>query len=239
KVEWRKGKPKLAEAAGPIFPDAAVAAASGAGVSTPAEDTATRRIREIHHALRYGASAFLAAIGPDRVVIGVSGGVDSDVAAAFYRDILPPQNLMLVNMPSRFNSGTTRNLSKVLAENLGCLYAEIDIKASLAVTKSQLDGLEIRSPNGSLRASISMAGFVMENVQARDRSSRLLAALAASFGGVFTCNANKAELTVGYSTLYGDLGGYLALLGDLWKSEVYALGRYLNAEVFRREVIPE
>jgi len=75
-------------------------------------------------------------------------------------------------------------------------------------------------------------------VQARDRSSRLLAALAAAFGGVFTCNANKAEATVGYTTLYGDLAGYLAALADLWKGEVYALGRYLNAAVFQREVIP-
>jgi NAD+ synthase (glutamine-hydrolysing) len=79
----------------------------------------------------------------------------------------------------------------------------------------------------------------MENVQARDRSSRILAALSASFGAVFACNANKAEMTVGYSTLYGDLGGFLALLGDLWKSEVYALGRYLNDTVFGRPVIPE
>jgi NAD+ synthase (glutamine-hydrolysing) len=79
----------------------------------------------------------------------------------------------------------------------------------------------------------------MENVQARDRSSRILAALAASFAGVFACNANKAELTVGYSTLYGDLGGFLALLGDLWKSEVYALGRYLNDSVFQKAAIPE
>jgi len=102
-----------------------------------------------------------------------------------------------------------------------------------------LDGAQIASLDGAHSAPISLAGFVMENVQARDRSSRILAALAAAFGGVFTCNANKAELTVGYSTLYGDLGGFLALIGDLWKGEVYALGRYLNDEVFGREAIPE
>jgi len=67
---------------------------------------------------------------------------------------------------------------------------------------------------------------------------RLMVALAAAFGGVFTCNANKAEATVGYTTLYGDLAGYLAALADLWKGEVYALGRYLNEAVFQREVIP-
>lgn len=203
------------------------------------ETQAERHIREIHQALRFGTKAFLESIGQDRVVIGVSGGIDSAVAAALYREILPPQNLLLVNMPSRYNSGTTRNLSKELAANLGCLYTEISIEDSVAVTRAQLDGLEIRSPDGERFAAISLAGFVMENVQARDRSSRILAALAASFAGVFTCNANKAELTVGYSTLYGDLGGFLALLGDLWKSEVYALGRHLNKTVFRRAAIPE
>ncbi|MDB5048042.1 MAG: nadE [Fibrobacteres bacterium] len=225
-VEWRGGKADIA------------AGSSGAGAEAPG-NPAKRRIAEIHQALRYGAQSFLASMGQDRVVIGVSGGIDSAVAAALYREFLPPQNLLLVNMPSRFNSNTTRNLAKELAANLGCLYTEISIEESLAVTKAQLDGLEITSTDGERFAAISLAGFVMENVQARDRSSRILAALSASFGGVFTCNANKAELTVGYSTLYGDLGGYLALLGDLWKSEVYALGRHLNEEVFRREVIPE
>jgi NAD+ synthase (glutamine-hydrolysing) len=226
-VTWRGGTADIGAAA-----DRAEAAAL-AGRLAPVP------MAEIHQALSYGARAFLASIGQDRIVIGVSGGIDSAVAAALYAEFIPPQNLLLVNMPSRFNSGTTRNLAKELASNLGCLYAEIGIEASLAVTKGQLDGLEITSPDGSRFAAISLAGFVLENVQARDRSSRILAALAASFAGVFTCNANKAELTVGYSTLYGDLGGFLALLGDLWKGQVYALGRHLNENVFRREVIPE
>lgn len=225
-VEWRAGKADIAPLPAPASVDAEA-------------EPAKRRIGEIHQALRYGVQAFLASIGQDRVVIGVSGGIDSAVAAALYGEILSPRNLLLVNMPSRFNSNTTRNLAKELAANLGCLYTEIGIEDSMAVTKAQLDGLEITSVDGERFAAVSLAGFVMENVQARDRSSRILAALAASFGGVFTCNANKAELTVGYSTLYGDLGGYLVLLGDLWKSEVYALGRHLNEEVFRREVIPE
>ncbi len=232
-VEWRHGKADIASAG-------TLSAAGGPGPKDrlPA-DAAKKRIGEIHQALKYGVQSFLASMGQDRVVIGVSGGIDSAVTAALYREILPPQNLLLVNMPSRFNSGTTRGLAKELAINLGCLYAEIGIEDSVAVTKAQLDGLEITSPDGSRFAAISLAGFVMENVQARDRSSRILAALAASFAGVFTCNANKAELTVGYSTLYGDLGGYLVLLGDLWKSEVYALGRHLNEEVYGREAIPE
>ena len=61
----------------------------------------------------------------------------------------------------------------------------------------------------------------------------------AAFGGAFTCNANKTELTVGYTTLYGDQGGFLAALADLWKHQVYALGRYLNAEIYSSPVIPQ
>ncbi|MBW8887247.1 MAG: NAD(+) synthase [Fibrobacteres bacterium] len=211
----------------------------GSPGTTGAANGTARAIREIHQALRFGAREFLDSIGTDRVVIGVSGGIDSAVAAALYREFLPPQNILLANMPSRYNSATTRDLSRRLAENLGCLYAELPIEDSVNLTQAQLDGAQIASLDGAHSAPISLAGFVMENVQARDRSSRILAALAAAFGGVFTCNANKAELTVGYSTLYGDLGGFLALIGDLWKGEVYALGRYLNDEVFGREAIPE
>lgn len=240
RLEWRGGKADLAAApAGAASTHDAPVKAGSVKDGGRNETHAERHIREIHQALRFGTKAFLDSIGQDRVVIGISGGIDSAVAAALYREILPPQNLLLVNMPSRFNSGTTKNLSKELAANLGCLYAEISIEDSVAVTRAQLDGLEIRSPDGEGFAAISLAGFVMENVQARDRSSRILAALAASFAGVFTCNANKAELTVGYSTLYGDLGGFLALLGDLWKSEVYALGRHLNKTVFKSAAIPE
>lgn len=64
-----------------------------------------------------------------------------------------------------------------------------------------------------------------ENMQARDRSSRILAALSAAFGGIFTCNANKTETTVGYGTLYGDLAGAFAATADLWKYQIYDLGR--------------
>jgi NAD+ synthase (glutamine-hydrolysing) len=67
----------------------------------------------------------------------------------------------------------------------------------------------------------------------------LLAGVAAAFGGVFSCNTNKAEMTIGYGTLYGDIAGHLCVLGDLWKSDVYEVGRWLNDQVYRREVIPE
>ena len=86
---------------------------------------------------------------------------------------------------------------------------------------------------------LQLTSFIEENIQARDRSSRILAAAAAAFGGVFTCNANKAESAVGYATLYGDSAGFLAATADLWKHQVYDLARYLNTAVFKREVVPQ
>ena len=193
---------------------------------------------QIFRALQFGIKNMMTELRCDRVVIGSSGGIDSAVSAAIYSTFLAPENLLLVNMPSRFNSPTTKGASALLAKNLGCLYAEISIQESVDLTQKQMGRLEISDANGKLRKKLELTDFHLENVQARDRSSRVLSALASSFGGVFTCNANKAEMTVGYSTLYGDLGGYLAALGDLWKHQVYELGRYMNEEVFRREVIP-
>jgi NAD+ synthase (glutamine-hydrolysing) len=193
---------------------------------------------EVHRAIRYGAEKFLDSTGLRRVVIGVSGGIDSAVAAALFAEFLRPDQLLLVNMPSRFNSRTTRDLAKALAGNIGCLYAEFSIEDSLKLTLGQIGDWEASSLDGTVRTRLRLEGAAFENAQARDRGGRLLAGLAASFGGVISCNINKAELVPGFGTLYGDIAGFLAPLGDLWKHEVYALGRYLNETIHGREVIP-
>ena len=131
-------------------------------------------------------------------------------------------------MPSVFNSATTKNLSERLAKNLGCKYFVVPIQESVDFTVKQLEGV-----------GLEISNFVKENIQARDRSGRILAAVAASVGGVFTCNANKAETTVGYATLYGDEAGFLCALADLWKFQIYNLANYLNEKIFQREVIPQ
>jgi NAD+ synthase (glutamine-hydrolysing) len=195
-------------------------------------------IGEVHRAVRYGAEKFLDSTGLRRVVLGVSGGIDSAVAAALFAEFLRPEQLLLVNMPSRFNSRTTRDLAKTLAANIGCLYAEFSIEDSLQVTMGQIGDWEASSVDGSVRARLRLEGTAFENAQARDRGARLLAGLAASFGGVISCNINKAEMVPGFGTLYGDIAGFLAPLGDLWKHDVYALGRYLNETIHGREVIP-
>ncbi len=196
-------------------------------------------IADLFAAVSTGTRRFMELCGVKRVVVGVSGGIDSAVVAALYRNLLTPQNLILVNMPGPFTSRRTRELAAGLAGALGCPYGEIPIEPSIAVSRAQLEGLRLSSPDGTLVETLRLSDSVMENVQARDRSARILSAVAASAGGVFTCNGNKSELTVGYSTLYGDLGGYLANLADLWKGEVYALARHLNEKVFGAPVIPE
>ena len=183
---------------------------------------------EIYRAISYGVKNFLEQIGMSKVVIGVSGGIDSAVAAALYTKVIGAENVILVNMPSQFNSTTTKDLSEQLAKNLGCKYYVVPIQESVGWTVKQLT-----------ERGIEVSNFVKENIQARDRSARILAAIAASVGGVFTCNANKAETTVGYATLYGDEAGFLSALADLWKYQVYALARYMNEKVYGREVIPQ
>ncbi len=196
-------------------------------------------IAHIYRALAYGILHFLENIRMKKVVIGVSGGIDSAVAAALYNRVVGPENLLLVNMPSIYNSETTKGLSQKLAENLGCHYTIIPIQYSVEHTIEQLETTPIEFLKSHTTTHLKVSSFVAENIQARDRSARILAAVAAAFGGGFTCNANKAETTVGYSTLYGDQSGFLAAMADLWKYQVYDLAHYLNDVIYKKEVIPQ
>lgn len=202
-------------------------------VSTEEDETAI-----LYKALRYGSELFLRQAGIGRMVIGASGGIDSAVTAAFFADLLGPQQVLLVNMPSRYNSELTRNLAQQLAENLGCSYTITPITDSVAHTVEQLY-TPIHSYAANRDFKVELTGLMYENIQARDRGARILAGFSAAFKGGISCNANKAEISVGYGTFYGDLLGLFCPLGDLWKHQVYALGRYLNETVFQKKVIPD
>ena len=203
--------------------------------SSPAEPP----IAPTHRMIRYAVQKFLARIRMERVVIGISGGIDSAVAAAVYVDAIGAENVLLVNMPSRFNSATTKGLAARLAENLGCRHMIVPIEESVTHTVDQLTTVPIMGKCAAEGEHLTISSFVRENIQARDRSARILSAVAAAWGAGFTCNANKAESTVGYATLYGDQAGFLSALADLWKYQVYDLARYLNDTVYGREVIPQ
>ena len=157
-----------------------------------------------------------------RVVIGLSGGVDSAVMATLLVHALGPDRVLALNMPSAFNSETTRSFAAVLASKLGIAYRVLPLEETLAA---------FRSATGSVPGSL-----VDQNVQARLRGN-YLATVAQSVGGVFTCNGNKTELALNYATLYGDLAGAVAFLADLWKGDVYTLGRFINEQA-GREIIP-
>lgn len=191
----------------------------------------------IYDTIIYGIRKFMKSIGINKVVIGVSGGIDSALSSAVYVNAIGKDNVLLVNMPSRFNSNTTKNLAKTLAENLSCAYMVVPIQESVDFTIKQIETCKIIKDGEE--SFLKVSSFIAENIQARDRSSRILSGLAASFGGVFTCNANKTETMVGYSTLYGDGAGFFAALADLWKYQIYELAKYINKNIFKKEIIPE
>jgi NAD+ synthase (glutamine-hydrolysing) len=205
-------------AQGPGFREAVVT--SGTPVPPDVGDTAA-----IHAALLEGLRATLAQIGVAKVVIGLSGGIDSAVVAALCTQVLGAANVIGVNMPSRYNTATTRGLAADLAGRLGIRFLVAPIEESVEGTRRQVEAL----------TAAPVAGLVDENIQARDRGSRVLAALAAQIGTlercgiVFTNNGNKTEVAQGYCTLYGDVNGAVAPLADLYKTQVFALARHINA----------
>lgn len=192
----------------------------------------------IYHTLRYGAQQFLKQCGINKMTIGLSGGIDSAVTAAMYTDILGPENVLLLNLPSRYNSEATKNIAQRLAEKLHTNYAVMPITESCQHTEKQLTLTPVTNFTSNTTFNLELSRLQRENIQARDRGARLIAAAAAAFGGAFSCNSNKSEIAIGYATFYGDICGALAMIGDLWKHQVYALGHYLNDEIFKDEVIP-
>ena len=183
--------------------------------------------QELYDGSIYGLKKFFEQTGIKKAVIGVSGGIDSAVSTSLVTMVLGKENVIGINMPSVFNSDLTKKAAEKLCLNLGINYKIIPIQDSVDTTINQLES------NGFLTNEI-----VKENIQARDRGSRILAGAAACIGGVIINNSNKTELALGYTTLYGDMNGAICPLGDLYKWEVYKLGEYIN-KINKKEIIPK
>ncbi|MBR6941695.1 MAG: NAD(+) synthase [Fibrobacter sp.] len=190
------------------------------------------QIAEIHDALVFMIRENLKMFHISRMVIGASGGIDSAVSAALYAEAIGPENVFLVNMPTRFNSDTTKNAARDLAENLGTPYMVAPISDIIESICHTLERCSFVRNDTEMK----VVGINHENLQARTRSASILSTVASIVGAGVTCNGNKSEAMVGYCTLYGDTCGVMCALGDLWKTQVYALARYINRD---KEIIPK
>jgi NAD+ synthase (glutamine-hydrolysing) len=184
-------------------------------------------LEQTRRALELALRDYVEKNGFQEVVIGVSGGIDSALAAALAAEALGPERVHAVSMPSQFTSEETRADARSLAESLGTPFLELPIEPIVESFGSVLaDPFEGREPDEA-----------EENVQARVRGV-LLMALSNKFGWLVVTTGNKSELSVGYATLYGDMAGGFALLKDVYKTDVWRLARRLN-ERAGQELIPE
>jgi NAD+ synthase (glutamine-hydrolysing) len=164
-----------------------------------------------------------------KYVIGLSGGIDSAVVASLLTITVGKENVIAVNMPTKYNKQVTKDIAKHVAEKLGIEYVIIPITELVELNRR----LVMAKTNAEKLDSV-----LEQNIQAKVRM-QILSNLAQKYGGIYTNNGNKWEIATGYCTLDGDARGALAPIGDLTKSEVILIAQYLNEHIFEVEVIPQ
>ncbi|MGC9331355.1 MAG: NAD+ synthase [Bacteroidales bacterium] len=182
------------------------------------------KIENIHKALVLGVRDYFRKTGFTSAVIGLSGGIDSAVTTALVVEALGCDNVHGVIMPSQFSSEHSITDAETLANNLNIPYHTVPIRPVFESVKSSLAGMF-----KGLREDVSE-----ENMQARIRGL-LLMAISNKFGHMVINTSNKSEAAVGYTTLYGDMNGGLSVLGDVYKTDVFALAEYINR---KKDIIP-
>ncbi len=179
----------------------------------------------IHDAIVMGIKNYFGKLGFDKAILGLSGGIDSAVTMVLAARALGREHVRAMLLPSAFSSEHSVNDAVALAENLGSPYDLISIEDAFDTLDASLQPVF-----GDLPFDIAE-----ENIQARIRGL-LLMAMSNKFGHILLNTSNKSEAAVGYSTLYGDMNGGLSVLGDVYKTEVFRLARYINKD---EEIIPE
>ncbi|MDR1319206.1 MAG: NAD+ synthase [Treponema sp.] len=177
-----------------------------------------------------GIRDYMAKCGFTRAHLGLSGGIDSALVAYLGVKAVGKENIVCFSMPSRFSSRGSKDDAKELAENLGCRYETLSIEPVFETFLSVLEGVFEKRP----------FDIAEENLQARIRGT-LLMAFSNKFNSMLLTTGNKSELAMGYCTLYGDTNGALGPIGDIFKTEVFALCRRINeraAERGGKEILP-
>ncbi len=186
------------------------------------------RIESMFNGLVLGVQDYLKkSKAAKKVILGLSGGIDSALVAVIAKEALGAENVIAVTMPSEFSSAGSVSDSETLAQNLGIKLHEIAIKS---IYDSYLDQLKPVFEGTEFNVA-------EENLQSRTRGD-LLMAMANKFGYMLLNTGNKSETAVGYCTLYGDMAGGLGVISDLYKTEVFEMCKWLNQRFYQKEVIP-
>ncbi|MCX6942129.1 MAG: NAD+ synthase [Verrucomicrobia bacterium] len=191
---------------------------------------APAELGDIYHALVLGLRDYAQKSGFQRALIALSGGIDSAIVAALAADAFGPENVIGVSLPSSISSQHSRDDARILAENLGIRFETIAIADAVVAAETALGPIFAgRAPD-----------VTEENIQARVRGV-LMMALSNKFGSLLLTTGNKSEMAVGYCTLYGDMCGGLAVISDVFKTQIFALARWINSPAAPgagREIIP-
>jgi NAD+ synthase (glutamine-hydrolysing) len=179
---------------------------------------------ELFRAIVMGIRDYLDKCGFGKVVLGLSGGIDSAVTAVLAAEAVGPDRVLVLAMPSGYSSLHSRTDAEILAKNLGLSFTTMPINEILSSYRDSLN-----REFGDIAATLTE-----ENLQARIRGA-LIMAFANQTGALALATGNKSELATGYCTLYGDMVGGLAPIGDLLKGQVYELANFINRE---EEIIP-
>jgi NAD+ synthase (glutamine-hydrolysing) len=193
--------------------------------TTPIVEKQSEKYELIYQALLMGIKDYFSKMGFKKALLGLSGGVDSAIVTVLAADALGAENILPIMLPSAFSSRHSISDSEQLCRNLNIKVDKMEINPLYETFLQTLKPLFGDKP----------FDVTEENIQARIRGT-LLMAMSNKFGHILLNTSNKSELAVGYGTLYGDMCGGLSVIGDLYKTEVYELCRYINRD---KEIIPE